>query len=666
MDLVLGRDAGEHADAVDLAHRLLVAQGAEVGAGHGAARDAQLARDGLRRHGVVAGDHADLDAGRMRGGDGVLRGRSRRVHDANDREQRQSVECREQVRVRIERGRVEVLLAGGHDTQAHRAEALVLRQVRVPDVGHGRLAAIGSVDAHGPCQQLVRRALHVGPHDVLARGVLHGVERGHHLVGRVERERGDTRVLLPRESRVHAALGGEDDQRALRRVSHERPVPDLRIGTQRHGQQVLLERHVGLAAGVGDLSARRVAVTGDGVAPAGDGHLDGGHLVEGEGSRLVGVERRGRSERLHRAQALHDGPGLGKHLRALGEDGRRDGRERRGDGGDRERDRAQEQLLRADAPVHAEQRGDRQRDACDDEDLVGERVQLLRQRRLLDPGGLEHVADVADLGGHARGRHEDGSGATGDLGVHERHVHAVPESSIRGDRIDLLGRGDALARERRLVDLQGRGGEDAGVGRDQVAGLDAHDVTRDEVRHRDLDEVAVAPHLGLDDHHLLEGRGTRLRLAFLAHRQPGVEQREPQQEDARVELAGQEQADDARRKEHDLHRVGVLAAERLPERRLLRHVEGVAAVLRAPSAGLGRRQAGGRIDLEPARDLVRCQGVPADIGRSLVGSAHRACRRVHDSFSFGAFAAILPGVRSAPKGPSLVVRAATESRLPGR
>ena len=94
VDLVLGGDAGEDADAVDLAHGLVVAQGAEVGAGHGAALDAQLAGDRLGRDGVVAGDHPDLDAGRMGGRDGVLRGRSRRIHDAHDGEQLQAVQQR--------------------------------------------------------------------------------------------------------------------------------------------------------------------------------------------------------------------------------------------------------------------------------------------------------------------------------------------------------------------------------------------------------------------------------------------------------------------------------------------------------------------------------------------------------------------------------------------
>ena len=86
--------------------------------------------------------------------------------------------------------------------------------------------------------------------------VLHRVEGGHHLVGRVEGQGRDARVALAGERRVDAALGGEDDERALGRVADQRAVADLGVGAQGHRQQVLLERHVGLAAGVGDLPGR--------------------------------------------------------------------------------------------------------------------------------------------------------------------------------------------------------------------------------------------------------------------------------------------------------------------------------------------------------------------------------------------------------------------------
>ena len=100
--------------------------------------------------------------------------------------------------------------------------------------------------------------------------VRHPVERGHELVGGVERQRRDARVALAGQGRVDAALGGEDDERALGRVADERAVPDLGVGAQRHRQEQRVERDVGLAADAGDLALGRVALAGDRVAPADD------------------------------------------------------------------------------------------------------------------------------------------------------------------------------------------------------------------------------------------------------------------------------------------------------------------------------------------------------------------------------------------------------------
>ena len=164
--------------------------------------------------------------------------------------------------------------------------------------------------------------------------------------------------------------------------------------------------------------------------------------------------------------------------------------------------------------------------------------------------------------------------------VHERHVDAVAEGRVGGDRIDLLGDRHALAGQRRFVDLEGRRSEDAGVGRDEVACLDVDDVARDELVHGHFAELAAAPDLGLDDHHLLEGRHARRGLALLVEAHRSVEERQQDQHDAGRELVRDEQAQNAGDEEDDLHRVAVLADERLPARLLLRIGELVGAELR--------------------------------------------------------------------------------------
>ena len=93
--------------------------------------------------------------------------------------------------------RVEVALGGRHDPQALGAEALVLRHVRVADLARpATVPPSGAIGVRGPGQQLVGRALDVGADDGAAVLVRHLVEGGHELVGGVERDLGDARVLL--------------------------------------------------------------------------------------------------------------------------------------------------------------------------------------------------------------------------------------------------------------------------------------------------------------------------------------------------------------------------------------------------------------------------------------------------------------------------------------
>ena len=124
--LVLRRDPGDDADVVDLRDQLVVAHRAELGARDRAARDAELPRDRCGGDGVVARDHPHLDAGLVRlaiASFAVGRGGSTMPTSASTR---QPVEQGQQVGVRVERRRVEVLARRRQHAQALLAEALVL------------------------------------------------------------------------------------------------------------------------------------------------------------------------------------------------------------------------------------------------------------------------------------------------------------------------------------------------------------------------------------------------------------------------------------------------------------------------------------------------------------------------------------------------------------
>src|SRR4029453_11043435 len=72
-DLVLRGDARDHPDARELLDQLLVAHGSELRARDGTAFDPELRSDRTGRRGMVAGDHADADAGALALRDGVPR-----------------------------------------------------------------------------------------------------------------------------------------------------------------------------------------------------------------------------------------------------------------------------------------------------------------------------------------------------------------------------------------------------------------------------------------------------------------------------------------------------------------------------------------------------------------------------------------------------------------
>ncbi len=131
----------------------------------------------------------------------------------------------------------------------------------------------------------------------------------------------------------------------------------------------------------------------------------------------------------------------------------------------------------------------------------------------------------------------------------------------------------------------------APVGGDDVAGLDRDDVARNELLGRNLDELAAAAHLRLDDHHLLQRGDGRGRLPLLVQAEHGVEQRQEEQDEAGAELVQRLDAADAGDEQDDLHRVAVLAHERAPARLGLGGDESVRAVLLEPCRGFGRRRA---------------------------------------------------------------------------
>ena len=174
---------------------------------------------------------------------------------------------------------------------------------------------------------------------------------------------------------------------------------------------------------------------------------------------------------------------------------------------------------------------------------------------------------MADLGRHARRRHDEAAGTAGHVGVHVDHVGPVAERRLGVAKLfRSLRHRHALAGQGGFVHLERGGLEQASVGGDEIARLDRDDVTRDELFRRKLGQLVVAPHARLDDHHLLQCRNGLGRLALLAHSEDRVEEREEEQDDAGAELVQRPEAADACDEQHDLHGVPVLPDEDMPAR----------------------------------------------------------------------------------------------------
>jgi hypothetical protein len=173
-----------------------------------------------------------------------------------------------------------------------------------------------------------------------------------------------------------------------------------------------------------------------------------------------------------------------------------------------------------------------------------------------------------------------------------------------------LATGEALARQGGLFDLQGRGDTDPAVGRDPVARLHQHHVARHQLGGVDLDRLAVAADPGDGLHHLGQRLDAFLRLGLLAQPDHRVEHRQPGQHHRGPGLPGDQQVDDGRGQQDQLHDVTVLAHERLEARLLLRPGEPVRTMRRQPAARLLPAQAPLRLNPELCRDRRRLGPTP--------------------------------------------------------
>ena len=444
---------------------------------------------------------------------------------------------------------------------------------------------------------------------------------------------------------VDAELARGDDQRAFGRVAlhhpaalalHQRRVVGERCGPQQFRDGVAVRRaFVDLLAFDREVALGDVAAAADVDQRVGGGDGAQRHLVAGQRAGLVRADHGRGAERLDRRQLADDGVGRRHPPHAEAQPHGDDRRQRLGDRGDGERHREQEQ---AEHDVERERGGAEQAgrehhgadSEHDDAQPLAGAVELLLQRRRLLLGRLQQAGDAADFGRHAGGDHHGAAAAIGGDRAGEQHVAAVAEPDVALDRLELLGHRHALAGQRRLVGLQVRHLDEAGVRRNLVAGLDQHDVAGDDVMGRDALAIAVANDRGFRRGERHQGADRFLRARLLDEAEHGVEHDDRHDDDrlvgqgalARVLQHPFDHRDHDGDQQDDHQEIFELLQQPFPPRRFRRALQPVGAVL-LRGAAAPRTRLRPRATLEPSAATTASAGLAcgADASMAEVGGA---------------------------------------------
>ena len=557
-ELVLGRDPGVDRHPLDGRLELGVAEAVDILAGQGLrvfAVKAELAGDGHGRVPVVAGDHHRPYARHPALGHGLPDLGPRRVDHGHEPGEGQVLFDRLGL---IGMG----LLVEGPVSDGQDAQGLV----RIGVVGLHDPVAVGDVerplravleDEAAVVEQEVRGAL--GEH----RHVLVGPADDAHLLAlRVERKLLDELegvFLLPFPD---AGLGRGAEDGDLRRVAEDGglSVLDGQLGVVAEDPDDQGLDQVGVDARVDDF--RSLAELAEGVV-ARARHLEGvargpdgqdGHLVFGQGARLVRADDRGAAQGLDRGQLADEDMAPDHALDAQGQGDGHDGGEPFGNGRHGQADRGQEHVEDLAAPEDLQAEDDGDEDEAEVDEELAELLELPLQGRRFFLDVLDETGDPSELGLHAR-FDDEGPGFTRD------------DDRARVEDIGALGQGDILLFEddvglvdgRRLAGqaglLDGKVGgvpADPAVGRDVVPGFDLDEVARDELPGGNDPGGAVPDDFGRRGRQLFKSGQAFFGPVFLGETEDGVEDDDGQDgqgvhpllEEARDEGGADEDPDD--------------------------------------------------------------------------------------------------------------------------
>ena len=245
------------------------------------------------------------------------------------------------------------------------------------------------------------------------------------------------------------------------------------------------------------------------------------------------------------------------------------------------------------------------------------------------------------------------------------HVRLLTGSDLAsGQGLGVLRGRHALARQRRLIDLQRARGYDPPVRRHLIARRDQHHVADHELLGGDLGFRAITSHPRRCLHHRLQRIHRALGLALLAQPDEGVEERDHGQHDGRTPLLDH-QRDNRRPDQDELHVTRVLGEKTADGRRRLLYRERVRAVTAEPLRRLSSRKTRVHHHPELARYFRLAERIPALVSRhrKLASFLHR-CH--HDSSWRGSRANLLVSPQYANPCSFIAVTTSALEQIGGR
>ena len=299
--------------------------------------------------------------------------------------------------------------------------------------------------------------------------------------------------------------------------------------TAQHRLQLVAQRACGhIGARLFCTPVWRVTHAGDVDAPRGRHHPLHRHLAARQRAGLVRRNDGGRTERFHRGQLLHDGVVARHAAHAHGQHHRENGGQALGHRSHSQRHAQQQNRHHIADAVNV---GNKQNRAhhnrrclqCRDAQHLAQVRNLLLQRRRRVWRGVEQGGNAAHLGLHAGGGDDGAPGALRHRRAFEHHVQPVAQSRRRQERRRVFQHSFALARERRLEQLQRGGLHQARIGAHRVALGEHQQVALDQPGAGHPGHRAVAQHAGGGGGHLCQRRHRLRCLVFLQPPQHRIE-----------------------------------------------------------------------------------------------------------------------------------------------